>query len=143
MKDIFHLCISQLFKPCFMSSPWFFEKMNTYFTHLLGNSYSNSQNIFLLCALHPAIVGNTFYFSVDHTKLPYFKKLFNGQATIFTLNNLEHILKVGSILFEPYETFKKSQRYYLKTIQSFPNCRNSCPCHNYENIPFYAEGFTD
>lgn len=136
MKDILHLCLSKVFMPCLVNSPWFFKKRFCYFTHLLGYTYSTSQNLFILCALYPAMLNNEFYFSVDLTKLPYFKKLFNGRNTIFSLYKLEPILKVWFILFQPYKRFKLFKRYYLKTIHSFPNCHQLCPCLQYNYVAF-------
>jgi len=132
MKDVLHLCIAKLFLPSFVNSPWFLKKINAYFAHLLGYSYSKSQNLFVICALYPVIVNNNFYLSVDHSKLPYFKKIFNGSNTVFTLHYLQDILKVWSILFQPYKKFKMLKtKKYLGIIQSFQNCHNLCPCLKY------------
>ena len=121
IQDIIHLCISKLFLPCFVNSPWFFRKLNAYFTHLLGCAYSDSNSLFMICALHPAIVHNTFYFSVDHSKLPYFKSIF-GKNFIFDLYKLDHVSKILPIIFEPYSTFNKHKRYYLKNINRLYHC---------------------
>lgn len=137
MQDLMHLCISKLFLPCLINSPWFFDKINAYFTHLLASAYSDSNNLFIICALLPTIINNTFYFSVDHSKLPYFKKIF-GKNHIFDLYKIEHVLKIWPILFQPYSTFKKHKRYYLKSIKHFPLCFKECPCLKYRNAPFYV-----
>jgi len=136
IKDILHLCISKVFLPCLVNSPWFFELVNTYFSHLLGTVFAKSKFLFIICTLRPAIINNMFYFSVDHAKLPYFKSFFQGKYTIFELNLFKNCMKILSILFQPYKQFKKKSRYYLKTIQSFPTCHNFCPCLQYRFCPF-------
>lgn len=136
MKDILHLCISKLFLPYFLHSPEFTAKLNSYFAHLLGKSYSECINLFMICTLNPTIVNNHFYFSVDFTKLTYFKKKLHVKDTSFTLDALDDILKIWGILFQPYTCFKKHRQQYLRTIRSFANCHNLCPCHNYRIVPF-------
>ncbi len=133
---MFHLCISKLFLPCFVNSPWFFDKIKIYFTHLLASAYAESNNLFMICTVFPAIVQNTFYFSIDHSKLPYFKSIF-GSDHVFNLYKLDHVLKTWTILFQPYSTFKKRKRYYLKSIKKFPLCYNRCPCLKYKQAPFF------
>jgi len=66
---------SKVVMPCLVNSPWFFKKRLFYFTHLLGYTYSTSQHLFILCALYPAMLNHEFYFSVDLSELPYFKKM--------------------------------------------------------------------
>lgn len=138
MQDLIHLCISKLFLPCLVNSPWFFDKINAYFIHLLACAYSKSNSLFMICNLLPTIINNTFYFSVDHSKLPYFKKIF-GQNHIFDLYNIDHILKIWPILFQPYSTFKKDKHYYLKNIKKLPLCHKECSCLKYRNAPFYIK----
>lgn len=138
IQDILHLCISKLFLPCFVNSPWFFDKMSAYFTHLLASAYSESNSLFMICAVSPAIVQNTFYFSIDHSKLPYFKSVL-GSGHVFSLYHLDHVLKIWPILFQPYSTFKKRKRYYLKSIRKFPLCYNNCPCLKYRQAPFFLK----
>ena len=138
MQDILHLCISKMFLPCFVNSPWFFTSLATYFNHLLAYTYSQSQNLFLLCAVYPAVVNNRFYIAVDHQKLPYFKKLFLGESTIFSLVHMLPVLRVWSALFRPYKKCKKGRRSDLKPIRSFPTCHPLCPCHRYRHAPFHA-----
>ena len=138
MQDLIHLCISKLFLPCLVNSPWFFDKINAYFIHLLACAYSKSNSLFMICNLLPTIINNTFYFSVDHSKLPYFKKIF-GQNHIFDLYNIDHILKIWPILFQPYSTFKKDKHYYLKNIKKLPLCHKECSCLKYRTAPFYIK----
>jgi len=136
LKDILHLSISKLFMPCLVNSSWFLNKINTYFIHLLGHAYYKTKNIFMICAFHPIIVNNAFYFSIDHTKLPYFKNLF-GKNHIFNFHQLDKILKSWSILFQSYKHFKKHKRLYLKNIKTFTSCSRMCPCHKYKMLdPF-------
>lgn len=136
INDILSLCISKVFLPCFINSPWFFKKITAYFTHLLGHAYSRSRSLFILCALYPTIVNQNFYFSVNFSRLPYFKKLQSGKDTIFKVELFEDILKVWFILFQPYKQFKKNKQYYLKAIGSFSKCHKLCPCLKYRNAPF-------
>jgi hypothetical protein len=56
--------------------------------HLLGITYSNNKWLFLICVLHPIIINNEFYFSVDFRKLSYFKELLDDENTIFDLDPL-------------------------------------------------------
>lgn len=139
IKDMLHLCISKLFLPCFVNSPWFFKKINAYFTHLLGNAYAKNTTLWLICTLHPTIVNDEFYFSVNLKQLSYFKNLYAGKNTVFSLNVFNDILETCDILFQPYKRFK---RRYLKIIRTFPNCHPLCPCLKYRNAPFHVNYLT-
>jgi len=131
IKEILYLCHSKLFFPCLINSPWFLDKINRHYSHLLSIEYHNTKNLFLIVALHPVIIKNEFYFSIDFNKLPYFKKIFNGEYTNFTLITLTDILKARNILFQPYK--KKLNSQNNKIICSFLECdTNLCPCQDYK-----------
>lgn len=136
-KDILNLCISKLFLPRLVNSHSFLQKLNNYFIHLLGQAYYNSNHIFLICSLHPVIINDTFHFSIEHKKLPYFKKLLTKQT--FELYQLNNILKIWSVLFfQTLSEYKKHKTFYQKTIASFSSCNNLCHCHKYKMFPFYV-----
>lgn len=137
IKDILHLCISKVFLPCFVNSSWVLKKINNYFIHLLGHAYYKSNQILLICLFHPVIINDTFHFSINHTKLPYFKNKKILNQNNFDLYQLNNVLEIWSILFQPYANFKKHKTFYLKTIQNFPSCNSFCPCHKYKMFPFY------
>lgn len=128
LNDTLYLCSSKLFLPCLVHSPWFISKIKSYLTHLLGTAYSKNRYLFIICALHPVVVNNEFYFSVDFNRLPYFKKLLDGEDTIFDLDPLTQILNTWNTIFHPSKKLKKTHH---KIIHSFTDCHNLCPCLKY------------
>jgi len=93
----------------------------------------------MIGALNPTIVNDEFYFSVNISRLPYYKSLWHGKDTIFEITSFRAILQIWTTLFQPYKKFKKNKNKILNTIGSFKQCHNFCPCINYKNIPFYKD----
>jgi len=113
-------------------------KIKAYFTHLLGNAYSGSRNLLILCALQPTIVNNNFYISVHIPELIFFKELEYKKDKVLRLKLFEDILRVWFILFQPFQKFKKHRYYYIKTIHRFVKCHKLCSCLKYRNVPCYS-----
>ena len=96
--------------------------------HLLGITYSNNKWLFLICVLHPIIINNEFYFSVDFRKLSYFKELLDDENTIFDLDPLTNVLNIFNNIFHP--SLKTLSKKKYKIIRTYQSCTNkfSCPC---------------
>jgi hypothetical protein len=75
MNDLLSLCLSKLFFPCLLNSSFFFSRLHQYLLSTLCDAYSQQKNLFLLCTCVPIIIENEFYFSLDRSKILYFKKI--------------------------------------------------------------------
>lgn len=128
--DILILCNSSLFLPCLLNTSWFSNYLKAYFTHLLAISYINNKWLFLICALHPIIINNDFYFSVDFRKLSYFKELLDEKDSIFDLDPLTDVLILFNNIFHP--SFKTLSKKHYKIARNCKPCVKKCSCHEFK-----------
>lgn len=141
-EDLFTLCCSNLFSPCLRNSPWFFQRMKKHFAHIMFISCFKSENLFTLCTIKPAILNNSFYFSIDKNYLPFFASLpqsrtlsKNKDQTELLCNPFEPVLSSFSALFLPYSKFKKLKKNPLPVLKSRSTCHSKCLCTTDHYIP--------